>query len=48
MLTSRKLMRCIASRHPNKNLPNKEAEIFRLLSEAYKVLSDAKKGSAVF
>lgn len=34
---------CIASRHPNKNLPNKEAETFRLLSEAYKVLSDAKK-----
>lgn len=43
MLTSRKLMRCIASWHLNKNLPNKEAKTFRLLLEAYKALSDVKK-----
>lgn len=28
--------------HPNKNLPSKEAETIRLLTEAYEVLSVAK------
>lgn len=31
--------------HPNKNLPSKEAETFRLLSEAYEVLPVAKNRS---